>query len=65
MMQAARNLTNPIDRFLRYKQYLLMDRDTKCCEAAIEAIEDFGHTIVKLALDGRKPQWKLRAPGYC
>ena len=33
MMQIAKNVTDPFDGFLREKQFLIIDRDTKYCEA--------------------------------
>jgi hypothetical protein len=33
MKQIARNLTDPFDGFLLGTRYLLMDRDSKLCEA--------------------------------
>jgi transposase InsO family protein len=40
MKQIARNLTDPEDGFLNGKRYLIMDRDTKFCEAFREILED-------------------------
>ena len=33
MMQIAKNVTDPFDGFLRNEQFLILDRDTKYCEA--------------------------------
>jgi putative transposase len=48
IMQAARNLTDPLDGFLRHKQCLPMDRDTKYCEAFCELLERVGVQCVRL-----------------
>jgi len=48
MMQVGRNLTDPLDGFLRQKRYLLMDRDSKHCEAFRELVEQSGPRCIRL-----------------
>ena len=48
MMQVGRNLTDPLDGFLRYKRYLLMDRDSKHCATFRELGEQSGPHCVRL-----------------
>ena len=48
MKQVARNLTDPLDGFLRAKRYLLMDRDTKYSQAFRAHLEQAGVTCVRL-----------------
>jgi transposase len=48
MMQVGRNLTDPLDGFLRKKRYLLMDRDSKHCQAFHELVEQSGPRCVRL-----------------
>lgn len=48
MMQMGRNLTDPLDGFLRHKRYLLMDRDSKHCAAFRELVEQSGPRCVRL-----------------
>jgi len=48
MMQVGRNLTDPLDGFLRHKRYLLMDRDSKHCQAFRELFEQSGPRCVRL-----------------
>ena len=47
-MQVGRNLTDPLDGFLRKKRYLLMDRDSKHCQAFRELVEQSGPRCVRL-----------------
>ncbi len=53
MKQIARNLTDPDDGFLNGKRYLIMDRDTKFCEAFREILED--EDVKPLRLPPRSP----------
>jgi transposase InsO family protein len=46
--QATRNLTDAEDGFLRWKKYLLMDRDTKFSEAFRVTLEQAGVKAVRL-----------------
>jgi len=48
MKQIARNLTDSFDGFLLGKRYLLMDRDTKFCEAFRFITHETGVDAVKL-----------------
>ena len=48
MMQMARNLTDPIDGFLADKRFLIIDRDTKYCEAFRHILESSGVKPVRL-----------------
>jgi hypothetical protein len=48
MKQIARNLTDPLDGFLRDKRYLLMDRDSKYSEAFRHLLEQAGVHCVRL-----------------
>jgi putative transposase len=48
MMQVGRNLTDPLDGFLRHKRYLLMDRDSKHCQAFRDMVEQAGPRCVRL-----------------
>jgi len=48
MIQVERNLTDPLDGFLRHKRYLLMDRDSKHCEAFRELVEQSGPCCARL-----------------
>ncbi len=51
--QAARNLTDPEDGFLNGKGDLIMDRDTKFCEAFREILKD--EDVKALRLPPRSP----------
>ena len=48
MEQVARNLTDGFDGFLQGPRYLLMDRDTKYCEAFRGILEQAGVNCVRL-----------------
>ena len=48
MKQMARNLTDPLDGFLNDSRYLLMDRDTKFCDAFRGLLEQSGVHCVRL-----------------
>ena len=48
MKQIGRNLTDPFDGFLLGTRYLLMDRDTKHCEAFREMLEQEGIRCFRL-----------------
>ncbi len=48
MMQMARNLTDPIDGFLVDKRFLILDRDTKYCDAFRSLLETSGVKPVRL-----------------
>ena len=48
MMQIGRNVTDPVDGFLRDKRFLIMDRDSKFCTAFRSLLEDTGTESVRL-----------------
>ena len=48
MMQMAKNLTDPFDGFLLGKRYLIVDRDSKYCEAFRHLLETSGVKPVRL-----------------
>lgn len=48
MMQIAKNVTDPFDGFLREKQFLIIDRDTKYCEAFRHLMESVGIEPIRL-----------------
>jgi transposase InsO family protein len=48
MLQVGRNLTDPLDGFLRHKRYLLMDRDSNHCQAFRDMVEQAGPRCVRL-----------------
>jgi putative transposase len=48
MVQIARNITNAQDGALSGKRYLVIDRDTKYCEAFRRIIEDNGINVIRL-----------------
>ncbi len=48
MKQIARNLTDPVDGFLLGTRYLLMDRDSKFCEAFCNILKQSYVKLVKL-----------------
>jgi hypothetical protein len=48
MMQVGRNLTDPLDGFLRKTRYLFMDRDSKHCEVFRGLVEQSGLCCVRL-----------------
>ncbi len=48
MMQIAKNLTDPFDGFLLGKRYMLIDRDTKYCEAFVHLLNGAGVKMVRL-----------------
>ena len=50
MAQIARNLTDPIDGFLRAKRHLILDRDTKFTEQFRRILDDAGVTPVATAI---------------
>ncbi len=50
MAQVARNLTDPVDGFLRAKRHLILDRDTKFTEQFRRILEGAGVAPVTIAL---------------
>ncbi len=60
--QVARNLTDPEDGFLKEKRYLVMDRDTKFCEAFREILED--EDVKPLRLPPRSPNLNANLERY-
>ncbi len=60
--QIARNLTNPEDGFLNGKRYLIMDRDTKFCEAFREMLND--EDVKPLRLPPRSPNLNANLERY-
>ena len=53
MMQVARNLTDPFDGFLLDKRFLIIDRDSKYCEAFRRMLETSG--VKPIRLPARSP----------
>lgn len=49
MAQVARNLADPFEGFLRSTRHLILDRDTKFCEAFRKILEDAGVQITTTA----------------
>ncbi len=62
MKQIARNLMDPFDGFLLGKRYVLMDRDTKFCEAFREILNDEG--VKPLRLPPRSPNLNANLERY-
>ena len=62
MKQIARNLTDPFDGFLLGKRYVLMDRDTKFCEAFREILNDEG--VKPLRLPPQSPNLNANLERY-
>ena len=60
--QNARNLTDTEDGFLNAKRYLIMDRDTKFCEAFREILENEG--VSALRLPPRSPNLNANLEWY-
>ncbi|MGE3877899.1 MAG: integrase core domain-containing protein [Planctomycetota bacterium] len=50
MAQVARNLTDPMDGFLRAKRFLILDRDTKFTEQFRSILRESGVTSVSTAV---------------
>jgi transposase InsO family protein len=48
MMQIAKTLTDPFDGFLLGKRYLIIDRDTKYCDAFVHLLNGAGVKMVRL-----------------
>lgn len=48
MTQIARNLTDPEDEFFRSTRFLIMDRDTKYCDAFRGLLAREGLTVIRL-----------------
>ncbi len=48
MMQVAKNVTDAFDGFLLGKRYLIIDRDTKYCDAFVHLLEGAGIKMVRL-----------------
>ena len=70
MKQIARHLTDSHDGFLLGTRYLLMDRDTKFCEAFRVLLEDSGVTPVRLParsphLNAHLEQYMRSLKGEC
>ncbi|MBT8207364.1 MAG: DDE-type integrase/transposase/recombinase [Acidimicrobiia bacterium] len=62
MMQIAKNVTDPFDGFLLDKQYLIIDRDTKYCDAFVNLLEGSGTTVV--LLPARSPNLNAHAERF-
>ena len=62
MKQSARNLTDSHDGFLLGTRYLLMDRDTKFCEAFRFLLEDSG--VKPVRLPARSPNLNAHLERY-
>ncbi|MGK0156921.1 MAG: transposase InsO family protein, partial [Neolewinella sp.] len=50
MAQVARNLTDPVDGFLRDKKFLILDNDTSFAKKFCDILEDAGVKIVRTAI---------------
>jgi putative transposase len=48
MMQVAKNVTDPLDGFLRQKRHLIIDRDAKYCDAFVHLLKGTGVKMVRL-----------------
>jgi transposase InsO family protein len=48
MMQVGRNLTDPVDGFLRHKEFLIIDRDSKYSLAFRTLLNNSGVEVVRL-----------------
>jgi transposase InsO family protein len=48
MMQIARNLTDPFDSFVMNKRFLIIDRDSKYCDAFRAMLQDAGTEPLRL-----------------
>lgn len=62
MMQVAKNVTDPFDGFLLSKRYLIIDRDTKYCEAFANLLEGAGTKAVRLP--ARSPNLNAHAERF-
>ena len=70
MAQAARNLTDCLDGFLRFKRYLLMDRDSKFTAQFRRILEGIGVQPVLTAyrapnMNSIAERWVLSAKSEC
>jgi hypothetical protein len=48
MMQIARNLTDPVDRFVSGKRFIIIDRDRKYCDGFRAMLRDAGTEPLRL-----------------
>jgi transposase InsO family protein len=62
MIQVAKNVTDPFDGFLLGKQYLIIDRDTKYCEAFVHLLE--GADIEMVRIPARSPNLNAHAERF-
>ena len=62
MMQMAKNLTDPIDGFLLGKRFLIVDRDTKYCEAFHHLLES--SSVKPVRLPARSPNLNAYAERF-
>ncbi len=62
MMQMARNLTDPIDGFLVDKRFLIIDRDSKYCEAFRHLLDSSG--VKPVCLPARSPNLNAYAERF-
>ncbi len=62
MIQVARNLTDPVDGFLLDKRFLIMDRDSKFCEAFRHLLKTSG--VKAISLPARSPNLNAYAERF-
>ncbi|NNF64215.1 MAG: DDE-type integrase/transposase/recombinase [Acidimicrobiia bacterium] len=62
LMQVAKNVTDPFDGFLSGKRYLIIDRDTKYCDAFVHLLERAGTKVV--LLPARSPNLNAHAERF-
>jgi transposase InsO family protein len=62
MMQVGRNLTDPIDRFLANKRFLILDRDKKYSKQLRRLLENAGIEVVRLPF--RSPNLNAHAERF-
>ncbi len=62
MLQIAKNLTDPFDGFLLEKRILILDRDTKYCDAFRQLLEMSG--VIPLVLPPRSPNLNAYAERF-
>jgi hypothetical protein len=58
MLQMARQLTDAVDAILLGKRYLILDRDTKYCQAFGDFVKREGIEVIRL------PPWSLNLNTY-
>ena len=70
MAQVARNLTDPVDGFLRGMRYLILDRDSKFTAQFKRILKDAGVTVVKISfqapnMNAIAERWVLSVKSEC